>query len=202
MSPEEINMSPLSHAISHANRRWCQSLINTVINAAARLATLIALLGLLPATTALAQPVQPMVATGDSHTVALYADGSIWAWGRNNSGQLGDGTVATRLSPVRIGNNTTWTSIAAGAAYTVARRADGSLWAWGFNGTGQLGMGDTSIRFVPTQIGSNMTWTSVATGQDHTVALRADGIKPRAGRQPDHLDICGDRRLSHRRPAR
>ena len=55
----------------------------------------------------------PQIAAGYFHTVALRSDGTLWAWGRNNYGQLGDGTTAQINSPVRIGTDTSWVQIAA-----------------------------------------------------------------------------------------
>jgi len=80
------------------------------------------------------------VSAGYSHTVAIKTDGSLWAWGRNNLGQLGDGTTINRNRPTRIGTNTNWASVSSSLEHTVAIKTDGSLWAWGRNNLGQLGM--------------------------------------------------------------
>ena len=115
------------------------------------------------------------VAVGGSHTVAVRTDGTLWAWGNNNSGQMGDGTNTDRTSPVQIGSETTWQSVAAGDYHTLAVRTDGTLWAWGNNYHGQVGDGTTTTRTSPVQIGSATTWQSVAAGAYHNVAVRADG---------------------------
>lgn len=73
--------------------------------------------------------------------MALRSDGTLWAWGYNGAGQLGDGTTQGRLSPVQIGTNTSWSAVAAGGQYTMALHNDGTLWAWGSKGIGQLGIG-------------------------------------------------------------
>ena len=115
------------------------------------------------------------------HTVALKSDGTLWAWGNNDSGQLGDGTTTNKHSPVKIGTDTNWVSIAAGGSittsgYTVALKSDGTLWAWGYNDTGQLGVGDTTNRLTPTQESSHSNnWVSIAVGGGCTVALKSDG---------------------------
>lgn len=80
------------------------------------------------------------VSAGRLHTMAIGTDGSLWACGNNEYGQLGDGTNTTRNTPTKIGNDT-WASVSAGTQHTVAIKSDGSLWAWGNNEYGQLGDG-------------------------------------------------------------
>ncbi len=110
-----------------------------------------------------------------SYTVAIKTDGTLWAWGNNGSGQLGDGTTTDRHSPTQVGADTNWASVAAGGSHTVAIKTDGLLWAWGDNGYGQLGDGTTTSRSSPTQIGADTNWASVAAGTDYTVAIKTDG---------------------------
>jgi len=69
-------------------------------------------------------------------------DGSLWCWGSNGFGQLGDGTNEARDIPTRIGSALNWAAIAAGKYHTCAIETDGSLWCWGSNYSGQLGNGD------------------------------------------------------------
>jgi hypothetical protein len=116
------------------------------------------------------------VATGDLYTVALKTDGSLWAWGRNEYGQLGDGTNRNRNSPVQVGTARDWTAIAAGLYHTVALRTDGTLWAWGRNEYGQLGDGTNTNRNSPVQVGTARDWTAIAAGQYHTLALNTNCI--------------------------
>lgn len=115
------------------------------------------------------------VVAGDSHTLALQADGTLWAWGRNYSGQLGDSTRVSKNTPVQVGSGTVWAAVAAGNFHTVALQADGTLWAWGSNWYGQLGDGTRASKAVPVQIGSATTWTLIAAGDYHTVGLQTDG---------------------------
>ena len=84
------------------------------------------------------------LAAGNQYTVSIHADGTLWAWGDNFSGQLGTGNTESQNTPVQIGAATTWQSVSAGSSHTVALRRDGTLWAWGSNYYGQLGNGTTT----------------------------------------------------------
>ena len=118
-------------------------------------------------------PTYSTISAGEHHTVALRADGTLWAWGRNHHGQLGDGTTTDRQTPVHIAGS--WISVSAGDRHTAAIRADGTLWAWGWNAGGQLGDGTTTDRHTPVQIGS-ATWAYISAGHgSYTMAIRTDG---------------------------
>jgi len=90
------------------------------------------------------------VSSGGLHTVAIRFDGSLWAWGSNARGQLGDGTTINRHSPVKVLDNVV--EVSAGSEHTIAIRADGSLWAWGSNTEGQLGNGSMVSSNEPIRI--------------------------------------------------
>jgi len=101
------------------------------------------------------------VGGGGAYSVAVKTDGSVWAWGDNSYGQLGDGTTTTRLFPVRVGGTSFGTvrAISAGSSHVVASKTDGSVWTWGRNDLGQLGRpasetcaGSVSCSTTPTQI--------------------------------------------------
>lgn len=115
------------------------------------------------------------VVGGDGHTVALKADGTLWTWGDNYRGQLGNGGGTNNPTPAQIQPGQIFTSVAAGEGHTVAVRADGTLWTWGDNASGQLGDGTTERRDVPIQVGSDADFAVVAAGMLHTLALKTDG---------------------------
>ncbi len=113
------------------------------------------------------------IASGARHALALRQDGSVWAWGTNRAGQLGDGTQLPRPAPVQVPNLTEVTAIAAGAGHSLALRADGTLWAWGDNRAGQLGA-DASVdrRSSPSQVMGVEQVTAIDAGELHTLAIR------------------------------
>jgi alpha-tubulin suppressor-like RCC1 family protein len=88
------------------------------------------------------------IAAGAEHSLALRSDGSVWAWGSNTNGKLGDGTTSNRLTPTATLLTSGITAIAAGYMNSVALRGvDGVVLSWGINETGQLGNGSTSPGF-------------------------------------------------------
>jgi alpha-tubulin suppressor-like RCC1 family protein len=120
----------------------------------------------------------PQVAAGGWHTLALKADGTLWAWGENDFGQLGLGvTGGTHRVPQQVGTASDWKTIAGGREHSFAIKNDGSLWAWGWNQYGQLGLGtgDTTNRSVPTRVGTDTDWVAVASGFWSTAALKSNG---------------------------
>src|SRR5260370_6241089 len=117
------------------------------------------------------------VAAGSVHTAVVRPDGTLWAWGDNGYGQLGDGTTAQRSAPMQVGTDTRWASAEGGYWHTVAVKTDGTLWAWGKNDFGQLGVGDWHRRATPTQVGTDSHWSWAAAGDQHTVATKTDGTR-------------------------
>jgi alpha-tubulin suppressor-like RCC1 family protein len=111
------------------------------------------------------------------HSLAIKTDGTLWAWGQDGFGQLGDGGSNTNQSaPVQIGTDNNWTTIAVGAYHTLAIKNDGTLWAWGWNRDGQLGDGGSNIlETAPIQVGTDNNWDDVAAGYYHSLAIKNDG---------------------------
>ncbi len=106
-----------------------------------------------------------------SHTLALKTDGTLWAWGDNGQGHLGDGTIVSKSSPIQVGLLTNWKQISAGDDLSVALKTDGTLWSWGSSGEGQGGRGDTTRRSSPVQIGSLTNWKQVSCGHSHVLSI-------------------------------
>ena len=115
------------------------------------------------------------IAAGRDHTLALLSDGTVWAWGNNGSGQLGDGTTMLRTAPVQVNGLTGVVSIAAGEGHSFAVKNDGTLWAWGNNSYGKLGDGTTTTRTVPVQVSGLTGVMSVAAGYLHNFAVKTNG---------------------------
>jgi alpha-tubulin suppressor-like RCC1 family protein len=113
----------------------------------------------------------------DSVSRVFAADPStLWGWGENGAGQLGDGTYTSKNTPTQeVTGATNWSAIAAGTAYTVALKSDNTLWASGGNYYGVLGDGTNISRNTLTQIGSATNWSAIVAGDHHAVALKSDG---------------------------
>jgi uncharacterized repeat protein (TIGR01451 family) len=117
------------------------------------------------------------IAAGPNFGLALKGDGTVWGWGDNTSGQLGNADVpaAPKSAPVQVKGLNAVTAIAAGAAHGLALKSDGTLWAWGSNAGGQLGTGSTdqNPHFVPLFLLSNVA--ALAAGPGQTYAVKTDG---------------------------
>ncbi|MBI5207101.1 MAG: Ig-like domain-containing protein, partial [Candidatus Firestonebacteria bacterium] len=110
-----------------------------------------------------------------SHSIALNNDGTVWTWGNNYYGQLGDGSITERHSPVQVSGLTGITAIGGGGRHSIALKKDGTVWAWGNNDFGQLGY-DTTIKEkrTPTQVSVLTGIASIAGGSWHSMALKND----------------------------
>ena len=115
------------------------------------------------------------IATGGESTLAIKTDGSLWAWGRNYEGQLGDSTIINKINPTRIGLDTNWLMVSASLYHSLGIKTNGTLWAWGFNYYGQLGDGTVKSKITPIQIGVDTTWNEIKAGDIHSLALKENG---------------------------
>jgi alpha-tubulin suppressor-like RCC1 family protein len=119
------------------------------------------------------------VAGGYGHVLALKGDGSLWAWGDNRSGAVGQPPTSNSAAPItrptRVGTETDWVRIASGLGHNLALKKEGTLWAWGQNNAGQVGDGTISNKFAPTQITTDHDWKTIAAGAFNSFALKQDG---------------------------
>lgn len=107
-------------------------------------------------------------------SATLRTNGTLWIWGNNYYGQLGDGTIVGKDVPIQIGTSTNWQDIDVHFLHSIGIN-NGSLYAWGKNDVGQLGDGTLINKPVPTQIGSATNWKSVAAGEDYSLAIKING---------------------------
>ena len=127
------------------------------------------------------------IASGGYHNLALESDGTVWAWGLNEYGQLGNNNTTISGAPVQVEDSTGTTyltgitAVAAGYYHSLAVRSDGTVWAWGYNPDGELGNNTTTDSSLPVQV-VGPTGTSyltgvvaVAAGYDYSLALKGDG---------------------------
>jgi len=119
------------------------------------------------------------VSCGQYHTAAIKTDGTLWVWGYNDFGQLGDFSTTNRSTPVTtFAGGTNWKQVSAGGDNTAAIKTDGTLWIWGNNTSlGQLGINDTNTapRSTPvTTFAGGTNWKSVACGVIHTIAIQSN----------------------------
>ena len=115
------------------------------------------------------------IGAGYWHSFAVQSDGSVWAWGANWAGQLGDGSFADQPRPVRLALLREVVQVAGGQEHSLALQRDGTVWSWGGNDAGQLGDGSTAQRNAPARIPGFSDIVSVAAGHSHNLALRKDG---------------------------
>lgn len=111
------------------------------------------------------------VAAGSYHALALKEDGSVWVWGRNNHGQLGNNSNDPLEVPVQIISDVS--QIAAGYDHSLVLKEDGTVWAWGRNDYGQLGLGDLDDRLTPVEVITGIS--SIGSGYHHSLFVKNDG---------------------------
>jgi len=114
------------------------------------------------------------VSAGETHSLGIQKDGTLWSWGGGVQGQLGNGVTADIGVPAKVGT-LSWASVSAGSLHSMAIRADGTLWGWGANGSGQVGNNGTSQQTTPAPITTDTNWAVIAAGTNHTMGVRTDG---------------------------
>jgi hypothetical protein len=112
---------------------------------------------------------------GDAFCLAQKPDGSIWAWGKNSSGQYGNGNTSIKRFPIKVDSVNQWKRISTSYSHVLAIKQDGSLWGWGENGSGELGLGDYTDRLKAVRIGTRNDWVKVFAGFERSFALTSDG---------------------------
>ena len=126
---------------------------------------------------------QKTATSSNDKNFTIKTDGTLWAWGSNGYGGLGQNASPSshRSSPVQIGTDTTWSYISGGQSIS-ALKTDGSLWVWGDNSRGQLGLNQNSGQYQgtyakssPTQVGTETTYSQISTGQKGQWAIKTDG---------------------------
>jgi alpha-tubulin suppressor-like RCC1 family protein len=115
------------------------------------------------------------VSAGDDHLVLLTESGTVLTWGKNDLGQLGDGTNVDRDAPIAVPNLASIVSVKAGATYTLALQQDGTVLAWGENYYGQLGNGDNAASSSPVHVVGLSSVRKIAAGAYRGAALKEDG---------------------------
>lgn len=110
------------------------------------------------------------------HACALTSSATVWCWGRNANGQLGDGTNNDASTPVQVTGLTTATAVSAGGFHTCAIRSDQTVVCWGFNASGELGNGSNTDSNVPVVVKNLSGVTSLATGAYHTCAVSGGNV--------------------------
>lgn len=117
------------------------------------------------------------VFAGRFHTVATKTDGTLWTWGNNSGGRLGDNTTINKLTPVTtFAGGTDWKYLSVGLNNTMAIKTDGTLWIWGPGGFGRLGDNTATNKLTPvTTFAGGTNWRTVSGGYRHVIATKTDG---------------------------
>jgi alpha-tubulin suppressor-like RCC1 family protein len=145
----------------------------SIFNAGGAVHVVVDVLGWFPAGTPLTGVAT--VAAGGEHTCALVVDGTVTCWGRNTSGQLGDGTNNASVRPVRVAGLAGATAITSGSGHSCALLTGGAVSCWGSNSSGQLGTGSKANSSVPVPVAGLTGAIAVSAGWGHSCALFPDG---------------------------
>jgi len=114
-------------------------------------------------------------AAGRAHSLAVLTDGSVFSWGANDSGQLGDGSQTARSLPLPVTLAASAKAVASGSDFSLALLQDGSAWTWGTNDNGELGLGNRTGKLSPARIPNLAAISQIASGNSHSIALDSKG---------------------------
>lgn len=154
----------------------------TMVRKAVALSLLLALVAMvMPGQAGSTQAKVIAIDAGWQNSAALMDDGSVWTWGTNMAGQLGDGTAVTRSVPVKVPISGV-KAIKVGANYMLALKEDGTVWGWGYNDFGNLGDGTRIDRYAPVQVKGLTNVKALAAGCGQSLALKEDGTVSAWGR--------------------
>jgi len=114
---------------------------------------------------------------GDGHSLGIRTNGTVWAWGFNEQGQLGNNSTISSRSPVSVvGGFTDWCQVSVGNAHSLGVRCNGTAWAWGGNANGRLGDNSIISRSSPVSVVGGFTdWCQVSAGCNHSLGVRSNG---------------------------
>lgn len=115
------------------------------------------------------------VVAGGVHSCGVLTDGSVYCWGNNDYGQLGDGSRSTRVYPVPVAGSLQFTMLAAGAGHTCGLSATGAAYCWGLNYSGQLGDETHTNRTTPTLVSGGLSFTTLSAGGTYTCGIATGG---------------------------
>ena len=101
----------------------------------------------------------------------MTTTGEAYCWGSNDSGRLGDGTTAQRITPVLVSGGNSWASVSAGGDHTCGVTTASDAYCWGYNDNGQLGDGTTRVHLGPHKVSGGHSWASVSADQNHTCGV-------------------------------
>ena len=115
------------------------------------------------------------ISGGEEHSLCIAGDGTVWAWGYNGLGELGDGTTTSTAAPVQVAGLSNVVAISSRRNHNFALKSDGTVWAWGDNSSGQLGDGTTTNRLTPVPVPNLTNIKCISAGSEHAMALARDG---------------------------
>jgi LruC domain-containing protein len=142
-------------------------------------------------------PWSQLAQSNGSTVMAIANDGTLWGWGYNLNGQLGNGTYTNATSPMPLG--TGYATLSPGAGHTLAIKTDGTLWAWGENDYGEVGIGTVTAQGIntPVQVGNASNWAAISAGRYHSLAVTTDGSLYAWGRNNNASQAAGAGQLGN-----